>query len=385
MCNRSRFTATKLLKRTLQKSGEKNGDENDMKIFQCQVCGQLLYFENRQCEHCGHRLGYLAGRAALSALEPDAKSENIWTALAHPGVRYRFCANAAHDACNWMLDAASAETLCLACRHNRTIPDLNVPENLARWRRFETAKHRLFYTLTRLALPAPSRAGDPEKGLAFDFLAETPGGPKILTGHDHGLITLNLREADDAEREKTRNAMSEPYRTLLGHFRHESGHFYWDRLVAARDRIAEFRELFGDETKDYGEALQKNYAEGPPPDWRESFISTYAASHPWEDFAETWAHYLHIVDTIETAYAFGLRIRPRLKRAAGGEDSLSAAIDFDPHTERDTSRLIDAWLPLTFAVNEINRSMGEPDLYPFVLSPAVIAKLGFVNELVHSS
>ena len=149
-----------------------------------------------------------------------------------------------------------------------------------------------------------------------------------MTGHDNGLITINLAEADDSERERMRRQMGEPYRTLLGHFRHEIAHYYWDRLVRDAPGIEAFRQLFGDEREDYGAALQRHYANGPPPDWQERFVTTYASTHPWEDWAETWAHYFHMVDTLETASAFGMRVRPRVTKGA----DLSTAIDFDPHS-----------------------------------------------------
>jgi hypothetical protein len=345
-----------------------------MKLFECQHCNQLLYFENVLCERCGHRLGYLPEKVTLTALEAEGED---WKALAD-GQLYRFCANAEHGACNWLVPTDSEDRLCAACKHNRTIPDIGVPENLGRWRRLELAKHRLFYTLYRLQLPVPTREEDPE-GLGFDFLADPPSGPKVMTGHDHGLITISLAEADDAQREKLRQEMGEPYRTLLGHFRHEVGHFFWDRLVRDRDRLDSFRALFGDEQEDYGEALKRHYADGAPADWQSRFITAYASSHPWEDWAETWAHYLHIVDTLEMARAFGLRVEPRVTEGS----ELETEVDFDPHRVRSAKRLIDAWLPLTFAVNSLNRSMGQDDLYPFVMSPPVIEKLGYIHDLVH--
>jgi len=347
-----------------------------MKLFECQNCGQPLYFENRSCESCGLRLGYLPERETVSALKED---DGVWHALAEPIRRYRFCANAEHGVCNWLVPSNHAERFCAGCRHNRTIPDLSAPENLAHWRKIEIAKHRLFYTLLRLGLPLTTRPDDPN-GLAFDFLSSPVGAAEaapILTGHAHGLITLNIAEADDPERERQRKSMGEPYRTLLGHFRHEIAHYYWDHLVADKPALAEFRRLFGDEREDYTAALQRHYANGPAPDWPELYVTAYASSHPWEDFAETWAHYFHMVDTLETAAAFGLRLRPKI-----GAD-LAAVIDFDPHVA-EMDRIIDAWLPLTFAVNSINRSMGQPDLYPFVPEAAVIWKLTFIHDQIHS-
>jgi hypothetical protein len=350
-----------------------------MKLFKCQSCGQVLYFDNTRCERCSHRLGYLANAFTLSALEPEGDE---WHALGVPKGLVRFCDNAGHDTCNWLIEAGAPGTLCAACRHNRTIPDLTVGDHLQRWRRLEMAKHRLFYSLMRLRLPLHTRIEDPEHGLAFDFLADSPNptGPKVLTGHDNGLITIALEEADDAERERRRTQMREPYRSLLGHFRHEVGHYFWDVLVRDGGRLEDCRAVFGDDSQDYNDALQAHYKDGPPADWQEHYVSAYATCHPWEDWAETWAHYLHIVDTLEMASSFGIRVQPRVTR----DETLSAEIDLDPYRVDSMQEIIDAWLPLTFAMNSLNRSMGNPDLYPFVLSPAVVTKLGFVHELVHA-
>jgi hypothetical protein len=349
-----------------------------MKLFKCQACGQVLYFENTQCERCAHRLGYLPDAFAMTALEAEGEA---WRALDAADARYRFCANAALDACNWLLPISSAEQYCVACRHNRTIPALDQEQNFRAWRKLELAKHRLFYSLLRLHLPLANRSDDPAHGLAFDFLAAPPAGAPtaVMTGHENGVITIATEEGDDVSRERMRQQMGETYRTPLGHFRHEVGHYFWSRLVEEEGRLEAFRQCFGDERADYGEALAAHYANGPAPDWQERFVTPYASAHPWEDFAETWAHYLHVVDTLETGSAFGLRIAPKIDAAA----PLDAALDFDPYRALDIERLIEAWLPLAFAVNSLNRSMGQPDLYPFILSPAAIGKLGFVHDLVH--
>ena len=353
-----------------------------MKLFECQECGQLLYFENTRCERCGHVLGYLPDRAVLSALTPE--DGDRWRPLAARDRVVRFCANAGYEACNWLVPADGGETFCRACRHNRTIPDLGPPDHLLRWRRLEAAKHRLIYGLLRLGLPLVSKFENPDVGLAFDFLADGAGSeetPQVTTGHSRGLITINLAEADDVERERARRDMVEPYRTLLGHFRHEVGHYYWERLVRDGLWLDSFRTLFGDERQDYGACLQAHHAEGPPADWQERFVSSYASAHPWEDFAETWAHYLHIVDTLETAAAFGLRVRPKV----GRDPALVMEIEFDPYRQADFNALIQAWLPLAYAVNSLNQSMGQPELYPFVLAPTVMGKLRFVHGLVPRS
>jgi hypothetical protein len=348
-----------------------------MRLFECQHCGQLLYFENRKCERCGYRLGYVPEKGLLSALEQSGEE---WRPLGAPEHHYVFCANAGHDACNWLVRADADVRYCAACRHNGTIPDLAPPNNLFAWRKIEAAKHRLFYTLLRLGLPLSTRSEDPEHGLVFNFLADAPdeSEPKVMTGHDNGVITIALVEADDAERERRRAAMGEPYRTLLGHFRHEVGHHYWDLLVRDGGRLDACRAVFGDEREDYAKALKRHYDEGAPPNWQNFFVSSYATSHPWEDFAETWAHYLHIVDTLEMAAAFGLRVRPQI---TGGKD-LEATIDIDPYRAGDVRALIREWLPLIFALNSLNQAMGQADLYPFILSPKVIEKLGFIHELV---
>ena len=247
-----------------------------MKLFACQACGQLLSFENTRCEHCQRILGYLPDLGTLSSLEP--KPDDGWLVLAAPQMTYKFCDNARHGVCNWMLPDGNAGGYCAACRHNRVIPDLSVPGNLQLWARMEDAKHWLFYSLILLRLPLANRIDDPVHGLAFDFLAEasTPHATHVMTGHDEGLITLALKEADDAVREHVREAMGEPYRTLLGHFRHESGHYFWDRLVASDpSTLAAFRDLFGDERADYAEALKAHYTQGAPSGWQENFLSAY--------------------------------------------------------------------------------------------------------------
>jgi hypothetical protein len=349
-----------------------------MKLFQCQNCGLPLHFENTRCEGCGLSLGYLPAHETITALKPEGRESGatpqVCRALADHKT-YRYCANAAYDVCNWLVAASHSDAYCDACRHNRLIPDLSLPENLDKWRALEGAKHRLFYTLFQLGLPVETQAERPT-GLAFQFLADPlPSGAPVMTGHADGTITINLAEADDAERERRRQQMGELYRTLLGHFRHEIGHYYWDRLIADTPHLEEFRRIFGDERGDYDRALQNYYAFGAAADWSEHFISPYASAHPWEDFAETWAHYFHMIDTLETAHVAGLAVSPKLPQSPG------AVFDFHP---RNTSmnRLVEAWLALTFAVNSINRSMGLRDLYPFVLGPQAVAKLTFVQQRI---
>ncbi|MEQ8394804.1 putative zinc-binding peptidase [Thalassobaculum sp.] len=347
-----------------------------MKLFECQSCGQLLYFENTVCVRCGHSLGYLPGQAQLSALQPAA--DGRWQALGDLDHEYRACANAELGACNWMVPAESQDAFCRACRLNRTVPNLNDPARVAHWRTLETAKRRLIYSLMRLGLSVRSKDDDPQGGLAFDFLSAQESDQPVMTGHADGVITIDLAEADPVARERMRTDMTERYRTVLGHFRHEIGHYFWNDLVARTAWLEPCRALFGDERADYGDALKRHYEAGPPVDWAQRFISSYATAHPWEDFAESWAHYLHIVDTLETAQAFGMTLRAR----AGTDPVLSMEIEFDPYRTANFDTLVQAWVPLTAAVNSLNDSMGQPDLYPFVLAHGVIEKLRFIHRLV---
>ena len=349
-----------------------------MKLFECQACGNPVHFDNAACLACGARLGYLPAENRMVALKPD---NGAFQSIAQPDRRFLFCSNAEHDVCNWLVPEGG-DAFCPACRFNRTVPDLNQPQNLDLWRRIEGAKRHVFYSILRWKLPVQDRLENPEHGLAFDFLADnqTPqGGDQVLTGHDNGLITLNIVEADDVERERRRASMNEPYRTLIGHFRHELGHYFWDEIVASDQSLLDrCRVVFGDEREDYGEALQRHYANGAPAGWQTSFISAYATAHPWEDFAETWAHYFHITDALETAASYGLRTRPRLRDPS----DLSVTVDFDPYRAPNATALVDAWVPLTVALNSVNRSMGQPDLYPFVLSQPVMEKLDFIHTLI---
>ena len=347
-----------------------------MKLFACQRCGQTLYFENTRCERCGSSLGYLPLEETLSALEPS--EDGLWRPDAQNGQAYRFCANAARAACNWLIPAGEPKTLCLACELNRTIPNLDDARELEHWRRLEQVKHRLVYSVLRLGLPLRSKHADPEHGLAFDFLSSKgqPMGESVTTGHAQGVITIDTAEADPAEREQRRASLAEPYRTLAGHLRHEIGHYYWN-MFRNDAWLEEFRRRFGDERADYRQALDRYYSSGPAPHWQGVFVSAYASAHPWEDWAETWAHYMHIVDTMETAFAFGIA-----PRNPGRRQGAAAELEADPYHEESFDALIEAWLPLTYAVNSLNRSMGQPDLYPFVLPPAAVDKLRFVHDSI---
>lgn len=350
-----------------------------MKLFRCDHCSTVIYFENIVCESCGHALGYWHEGNMMLSLEPEG---DYFTAPALPGRRFVYCDNAQHGACNWLVEhEPGGEPFCRACRHNLLVPDMSDPANLRRWQQIERAKKRLVFSLLRFSLPLATRSEDPMHGLGFRFLNEDVAPEPVLTGHDNGIITLALKEADDAAREYRRTLLNEPYRTLLGHLRHEVGHHFWDILIAGRPALAEFRDLFGDETVDYAAALQRHYDSGPPADWQATHISSYATAHPWEDWAESWAHYLHIVDTTEMAAAFGIRLDPRIDVA--GE--LTTRIDFDPYRLAGIDELVAHWLPLASLINNLNRAVGQNDAYPFVLRSPVIAKLSFIMKIVQEA
>jgi hypothetical protein len=371
------------------------------RAFSCR-CGRPIFFRNSRCLACGAVLGYDPERRRLLPLEPaegqadEAEGLPMWWRSALPGrtlasVRWQRCSNlGTPSACNWLIPAGDPQLrdhpeapLCRACRLTRTLPDLSIPGNADHWHLIANAQRRLVSTLVALRLPVASQAEDPARGLAFDLLRAAPGGPAIMTGHADGLITLDVEEADDSTREKRRQDLREPYRTLLGHLRHETGHYYWWRLVDDTPWIEPFRALFGDEREDYAAALQRHYAEGPAPDWNSRHVSAYASSHPWEDWAETWAHYLHLVDTLDTARSFGLDgERVELDYERFGPELLVPSGDPAPQAFLD---LVNGWMELTGVLNELSRAMGLNDFYPFVLSAPALNKLNLVHRVVQAA
>lgn len=352
-----------------------------MKTFYCQACNNLVFFENDKCLKCNHPLGFIPETGELSALERG--ENNAWRPLAKGENKlYRSCDNATkHKVCNWLVAADDPNPLCVSCRLTTIIPDLTVAGNIERWQKVEQAKRRVIYTIMRLGLPTEAVAEENRPALRFNFVGDVPGAPPVLTGHANGLIVLNIAEADDAERERRRVNLHEPYRTLLGHFRHEIAHYYWDRLIARSQWLEPFRKLFGDETADYAAALKKYYNQGAPQDWQSSHVSAYASSHPWEDWAETWAHYFHILDMVETAGAFGMTLRPRHPAA----DAMTAEPKRISVFDVEFDCLVENWFPLTYALNSLNRGMGLRDIYPFALSAPALDKLRFVHEVVRST
>lgn len=378
-----------------------------MRTFSC-TCGSDIFFENTRCLTCGRRLAFdpdsfsmLAFNDADIGHDPDNGGGRWWHGNSSDSGNtderraFKPCRNGVdYQTCNWLVpmpkDGSEPEGdgRCSACALNQQIPDLGAPRRIELWFEVEKAKRRLLFTLLSLHLPVVGKADDPN-GLAFRILSDgrldgvdTDASEHVYTGHANGLITINLLEADASMREQMRQSMNESYRTLLGHFRHESGHHYWNVLVAGRSRLDDFRALFGDDSEDYGESLQRYYAGGPPTDWSLRFISAYASSHPLEDFAETWAHYMHMVDTLETANDAGTEINgrqlanPVQVRSMQFQFAIPYAIDFD--------RIQSDWTTLTQMMNRLNRSMGLDDPYPFSLTPAVVEKLRFVHSLIHA-
>ncbi len=335
-----------------------------MKLFRCD-CGQSVFFDSTDCVHCGAVFGFDDEILDVVAMRPRDDGAMVDAS----GRVRRVCSNGSEfGVCNWLVPEGDEKSLCWACQFNRTIPDQSKPQNTVRWRRFETAKKRLLYTLRALGLPVHSGWEDAEAGLLFDFIEDQRSDPErypesfVQTGFHGGLITINTLEADDAAREDIRTQMNERYRTLLGHLRHESGHYYASAIQADTSLGGRFRELFGDIDDDYQQALERYYASGPAFGWQDHHISAYASAHPSEDWAETWAHYLFIYDALETAAAHDIVATPPENMTVG---------------ER-----VKAWRELSVVLNELNRSSGLGDAYPFVLNDVVAEKIGFVDEVV---
>lgn len=350
---------------------------SNMKLFNCTYCGHRVFFENTSCEACRCALGFSTEERSMLAFQVSL--EGIWNRAGTQGMAYRPCINTAEGVCNWLVPIDSPHQHCVSCRTTHTIPALSKPENRLYWAQLEQAKRRLFFTLLGLGLPVPNKIEDPENGLSFEFLEETSNEMRVLTGHDEGVITLNIAEANDARREQIRLSMHEPYRTLLGHFRHEIGHYYWDRLVRGTRWLDECRTLFGDETIDYAESLKRHYA-NPPVDWPQQYISVYASSHAWEDWAETWAHYLHMVDGLQTAAAWGLQLQHAVPNAPA---LVAQGLDLD--ATQIASTVVEQWLPVSQFINAMDRSLGAHDSYPFVVVEPVVSKLDFIHRVVQAA
>ncbi|ORB86703.1 hypothetical protein B1987_26340 [Mycobacterium kansasii] len=336
-----------------------------MRDFHCPSCGQRLSFENSVCLSCGSALGFSLDQMALLVIAERGATGH---AGAVPADEYRLCANLHLAQCNWLVSVNHPHGLCASCALTVERPNDADTGGLAGFARAEAAKRRLIAELHELKLPIVGRDEDPDYGLAFRLLSSAH--EQVITGHADGVITLDLAEGDDVHREQLRVEMDEPYRTLLGHFRHEIGHYYFYRLIdRCGDHRARFAELFGDPDADYQQALDRHYRDGAPRGWPDEYVSSYATMHPAEDWAETFAHYLHIRDTLDTAAWCGFApASATFDRPALGPSAFPA--------------IIDMWLPLSWSLNMVNRSMGHDDLYPFVLPPAVLEKMQFIHSVI---
>ena len=368
------------------------------RAFRCR-CGRPVFFRNAMCLACKTPLGYDPDLVLLRPLAPT-RDPQVFRAMRTRGVgmtvpltAYRRCANWTSPApCNWLLpdnDEAKLKPFCRSCRLDRTVPDPTDRDNAELWLKVEDAKRALVSQLIALKLPVESKVSENAgQGVMFDLLRSPIDGPRVMTGHDDGLITLDIEEADDVHRETVRSQMHEPYRTLIGHMRHEIGHYYWQRLVRGTEWEEPCRAIFGDDRLDYGQALQDYYAAGAPFDWKDRHVSAYASAHPYEDWAETWAHYLHMVDSLDTARSFGLvahhdeiQYEAFTPQALAGDDAAAAPSADD----LAFLAVVNGWIELTGALNEVTRSMGEPDFYPFVLSKPAVRKLHFIHKVVKNA
>ncbi len=350
-----------------------------MNRFVCH-CSNVLFFENTQCVACGSEVGWCPGCKRITGLIKNSNGSYQCGAAECPSQLVKCHNYEVEHVCNRCISANSKNSsmtqLCDYCRYNDTIPDLSIEENRERWYRLETAKRRLLYTLDLLSLPYGKAEDGIHPALSFDFKADAshaenvwqPIGEReqVYTGHQNGKITINLREAEDVEREKLRVSLGETHRTIIGHFRHEIAHYYWEMLIQGKQEEA-FNEVFGDfQNPTYSQALERHYKEGPPSDWPESFISAYATMHPWEDFAETFAKYLAIVSVLDTAK----------------HNFLKDAVD---PMKAEIMGMIQSYQSLGLVLNEMNREMGLIDLMPEVLHPPVVKKLDFIHQLIRVS
>ncbi|OBJ91881.1 hypothetical protein A9W97_11795 [Mycobacterium gordonae] len=337
-----------------------------MRDFHCPNCGQRLAFENSECLNCHSALGFSLDQMALLVIAKGGEESDHAGAVA--ANEYQLCANLYVAECNWLVPVGQpGGRLCESCALTIERPNDQDTVGLAEFARAEAAKRRLVAELHELNLPIIGRDQDPDYGLAFRLLSSAH--ENVITGHENGVITLDLAEGDDVHREQLRVEMEEPYRTLLGHFRHEVGHYYFYRLVRSPEYLQRFNELFGDPDADYQAALDRHYSQGAPEGWQETFVSSYATMHPAEDWAETFAHYLHIRDTLDTSASCGLA-------------PAAATFDRPPLGPSAFPTIIEMWLPLSWSLNMVNRSMGHDDLYPFVLPPAVLDKMQFVHTVI---
>ena len=343
-----------------------------MQPFSCDVCGQIIFFDNSACLRCDSTLGYVRAERRLVAITSvDGGVERVDA----PGVVYRSCANRLTARCNWLVEPGDPLDLCESCRLTTVRPSDDEVDAISAFADAEAAKRRLLHQLHVMGVPVIGRHDDEERGVAFEFRSSRD--ENVMTGHNGGVITLDLSESDDAHREFVRQQLGEAYRTVLGHLRHEIGHYFWPRMVVDAGRTDPFRSLFGDERISYQDALDQHYGDGERgSSWVDTHVSEYATMHPWEDWAETFAHYLHIRAGLHTAQSYGISI---------GDPARSVAREtYSPDDGVAVGHTVQEWLGLTLGLNAMSRSIGEGDLYPFVLSAEVIAKLDFVHRCVEA-
>lgn len=333
----------------------------------CPTCRTFAFLETQECDRCGDSIGY--HYPSLSFVPAPEGGTEI------DGTRWRRCANWPWQ-CNWLVSSEDESARCFSCRLTRRSPEADDTIALEKLAEAGVAKRRLLVQLLELGLPiVPFH--EQEGGLAFDLLSSRSGAPVVI-GHADGVITIDLAESLDAHREALRVRLGEPYRTMLGHFRHEVGHYYQQVLIAAEPLLGECRGIFGDERASYADAIERHYEFGAPGDWAANYISEYATMHPWEDFAETFAHYLHITGTLATAAAAGVTRQSELV-----DDLLVAdVVPVDDYSGLGIDRVLADWHWVSLMFNRVNRSMGQRDLYPFTLTQPVMDKLAFVHRLV---
>ncbi len=339
-----------------------------MKVLHCPACQTRVYFKNSLCLQCHSQFGFAANSMQMATFGD--------------GTSYKACANRAPiPVCNWLVAANDPHGLCESCRLTSTIAPLSNKKNLSRWITVENAKRRLLYSLRAQGISLlPKQSPFDLHGVEFRWL-EGQNGQQVITGHENGVITLNIEEVDDGQRELERERLNENMRTVLGHLRHETSHHLYQRFVENRPSQQTFRQVFGDDTADYGQALAKHYDKGAPADWSANYISAYASCHPLEDWAETAAHFLLMLDALETAQSERMELQGwTLANAQPASNLEDAALLND---EAVTARLVThEWLPLTRFLNAMSRSLGQRDYYPYVLSDAVIRKLSFVRFIL---
>lgn len=329
----------------------------------CQ-CGQLIFFENAQCLRCQSPVGICPACWNLTSLRTKASvTEGVFICERNGcGTELRLCQNnQLHGFCNCLVDASElTESFCVFCRLNEMIPDLSIPGNLEKWSKLETAKRRTLFGAHHAGFPFGPNQGALHPILKFSFKSDAV--EPVTTGHFQGSITINLSEADEVERERQRVNLGEPQRTLIGHFRHELGHYYWSLLVE-NTCVLNFRNIFGDERNpDYATAQQIYYSNGPAYNWSLNYISAYASMHPWEDFAETFNAYLDMRAVLATSSFFGLS---RVKRMS-------------------VKRMVAEYARIGVIANEMCRDMGLIDLVPTIVNSPVIQKMEFIHDLTKS-